>query len=344
MARWPAVFLAPTGGPPTPWTFVQVGQRYGLPLLSPVDDAGRFTDEAGPFAGLNVQSDGNEAVVRVRPSAQRGVWRGRAGRAGRARGLRFGLSCRAGVLHGCGQARSAPSTFFTEPSAPDPCSQALEAAGVLLKEERYEHKYPYDWRTKKPTIFRATDQVRPAALGLSCVRCSVPAYAASATRACAQHALSFCSPACAQHALSFCSQPPAAHSAVVCVGGGLPRRGAGGHWRRALDPGQRREPHHRHDRGPLRLVHLAPAQVGCAHPRLLLHRLGCAAVDWVGWGAYGSVVLCCAWLGARRLLRHLSVHTLLPRALLAHFACSGTAWQADSCVSPSRPPAQASRC
>ncbi|KAI7846319.1 hypothetical protein COHA_000156 [Chlorella ohadii] len=77
----------------------QVGQRYGLPLLSPVDDAGRFTDEAGPFAGLNVQSDGNEAVVR-----------------------------------------------------------ALEAAGVLLKEERYEHKYPYDWRTKKPTIFRATDQ------------------------------------------------------------------------------------------------------------------------------------------------------------------------------------------
>ena len=21
-----------------------------------------------------------------------------------------------------------------------------------------EHKYPYDWRTKKPTIFRATEQ------------------------------------------------------------------------------------------------------------------------------------------------------------------------------------------
>lgn len=31
---------------------------------------------------------------------------------------------------------------------------------MLLMEERYEHKYPYDWRTKKPTIFRATDQVR----------------------------------------------------------------------------------------------------------------------------------------------------------------------------------------
>lgn len=33
----------------------QVGQRCGLPLLSPVDDAGRFTAEAGPFAGLSVQ-------------------------------------------------------------------------------------------------------------------------------------------------------------------------------------------------------------------------------------------------------------------------------------------------
>ncbi|GBF91728.1 isoleucyl-tRNA synthetase [Raphidocelis subcapitata] len=78
----------------------QVGQRYGLPLLSPVDDAGCFTDEAGPaFAGLAVQSEGNAAVI-------------------------------------------------TE----------LGGRGALLLEESYEHKYPYDWRTKKPTIFRATDQ------------------------------------------------------------------------------------------------------------------------------------------------------------------------------------------
>ena len=28
----------------------------------------------------------------------------------------------------------------------------------LLKEIPYEHRYPYDWRTKKPTIFRATEQ------------------------------------------------------------------------------------------------------------------------------------------------------------------------------------------
>lgn len=35
---------------------------------------------------------------------------------------------------------------------------ALRSAGALLLEEQYEHKYPYDWRTKKPTIFRSTSQ------------------------------------------------------------------------------------------------------------------------------------------------------------------------------------------
>jgi isoleucyl-tRNA synthetase len=76
-----------------------VGQRYGLPILAPVDDNGNFTDEAGKFAGLNVLGDGNQAII-----------------------------------------------------------DALMEAGSLLKEEAYSHKYPYDWRTKKPTIFRATEQ------------------------------------------------------------------------------------------------------------------------------------------------------------------------------------------
>ncbi|WP_347241452.1 isoleucine--tRNA ligase [Phormidium sp. FACHB-592] len=76
-----------------------VGQRYGLPILAPVDDDGNFTDEAGPFAGLNVLGDGNTAVI-----------------------------------------------------------AALQEAQSLLKEEPYVHKYPYDWRTNKPTIFRATEQ------------------------------------------------------------------------------------------------------------------------------------------------------------------------------------------
>ncbi|KAL1526923.1 hypothetical protein AB1Y20_015614 [Prymnesium parvum] len=76
------------------------GQKYGLPLLSPVDDAGRFTEEAGErFVGMDVLSDGNREVI-----------------------------------------------------------SALAEAGALLCEEAYEHKYPYDWRTKKPTIFRATSQ------------------------------------------------------------------------------------------------------------------------------------------------------------------------------------------
>lgn len=76
-----------------------VGARYGLPILSPVDEDGNFTAEAGPFAGKNVLGDGNGAVV-----------------------------------------------------------DALTEAGALIKEEKYAHSYPYDWRTKKPTIFRATEQ------------------------------------------------------------------------------------------------------------------------------------------------------------------------------------------
>ncbi|HEY9620109.1 MAG TPA: isoleucine--tRNA ligase [Crinalium sp.] len=76
-----------------------VGQRYGLPILSPVDDEGNFTEEAGPFKGLNVLKNANPAVI-----------------------------------------------------------EALSEAKSLLKEEDYVHRYPYDWRTKQPTIFRATEQ------------------------------------------------------------------------------------------------------------------------------------------------------------------------------------------
>ncbi|MGL5063237.1 MAG: isoleucine--tRNA ligase [Microcoleus sp.] len=76
-----------------------VGKRYSLPILTPVDENGNFTAEAGQFAGLNVLGEGNAAVI-----------------------------------------------------------DALAAANCLIKEEVYAHSYPYDWRTKKPTIFRATEQ------------------------------------------------------------------------------------------------------------------------------------------------------------------------------------------
>jgi isoleucyl-tRNA synthetase len=33
---------------------------------------------------------------------------------------------------------------------------ALQEVGALLKAEDYGDKYPYDWRTNKPTIFRST--------------------------------------------------------------------------------------------------------------------------------------------------------------------------------------------
>ena len=78
----------------------QTGLKYGLELVSPVDDVGKFTIEAGEeFAGMSVLGEGNQAII-----------------------------------------------------------DALSEGGSLLKAEDYGHKYPYDWRTKKPTIFRATDQ------------------------------------------------------------------------------------------------------------------------------------------------------------------------------------------
>ncbi len=82
------------------------GQKYGLPILSPVDDGGRFTEEAGKFAGLQVVAKGDEKV-------------------------------------------SVGNQAIID---------ALKEAGALLKHEEYAHKYPYDWRTGKPTIFRATEQ------------------------------------------------------------------------------------------------------------------------------------------------------------------------------------------
>ncbi|KZV25792.1 putative isoleucine--tRNA ligase, mitochondrial [Dorcoceras hygrometricum] len=75
------------------------GLKYDLPMLSPVDDEGIFTEEAGRFRGLDVLGSGNAAVI-----------------------------------------------------------EYLDNNSKLIIVEPYKHKYPYDWRTKKPTIFRATEQ------------------------------------------------------------------------------------------------------------------------------------------------------------------------------------------
>jgi isoleucyl-tRNA synthetase len=91
----------------------QVGQRYGLPIVSPVDDRGFFTEEAGKFAGLKVvdkaKNDNDKLKLEVSEGNQAII-------------------------------------------------DALNEAGSLLHHEVYSHKYPYDWRTKQPTIFRATEQ------------------------------------------------------------------------------------------------------------------------------------------------------------------------------------------
>ena len=43
-------------------------------------------------------------------------------------------------------------------NANDLIIEDLRKNNLLLCEEKYKHRYPYDWRTKKPTIFRATEQ------------------------------------------------------------------------------------------------------------------------------------------------------------------------------------------
>ena len=43
-------------------------------------------------------------------------------------------------------------------NANDKIIQFLDEKNILIFKENYKHRYPYDWRTKKPTIFRATKQ------------------------------------------------------------------------------------------------------------------------------------------------------------------------------------------
>ncbi len=75
-----------------------VGQKYGLDVLSPLDDQGKFTKQAPGFEGMFYE-DANKEV-----------------------------------------------------------GKKLEEAGKLLKLGFIKHQYPHDWRSKKPVIYRATEQ------------------------------------------------------------------------------------------------------------------------------------------------------------------------------------------
>ncbi|KAH8429070.1 isoleucine--tRNA ligase ISM1 [Aspergillus melleus] len=76
----------------------------GIPAFAPVDDQGRFTDQAMPsdptkLTGKSVLDEGNTAAL-----------------------------------------------------------EYVQSEGHLIAKHRYEHKYPYDWRSKRPIIIRATEQ------------------------------------------------------------------------------------------------------------------------------------------------------------------------------------------
>lgn len=67
--------------------------------MDPVDNNGKFTAEAGEFAGLFAFTEGTSAVI-----------------------------------------------------------DAIAKRGALVLQNDYVHKYPYDWRTKKPVMLRSTAQ------------------------------------------------------------------------------------------------------------------------------------------------------------------------------------------
>ncbi|KAI7851172.1 tRNA synthetases class I-domain-containing protein [Circinella umbellata] len=78
----------------------EVCQSLGIDPFSPVDDAGRFTFEAGPeLQGMVAFDEGTDTIIKK-----------------------------------------------------------LMDLSVLVHESDYVHKYPYDWRTKKPVMLRATAQ------------------------------------------------------------------------------------------------------------------------------------------------------------------------------------------
>ncbi|WP_010270085.1 isoleucine--tRNA ligase [Paenibacillus senegalensis] len=75
-----------------------VGQKYGIGVLCPIDDQGKFTSEAPGYEGM----------------------------------------------------------FYEKANAP--IMDLLEQKGRLLKQGTIQHQYAHDWRTKKPVIYRATEQ------------------------------------------------------------------------------------------------------------------------------------------------------------------------------------------
>ncbi|GIP36407.1 isoleucine--tRNA ligase [Paenibacillus sp. J2TS4] len=76
----------------------QISQRYGLGVLCPIDDQGKFTAEAPGYEGM----------------------------------------------------------FYEK--ANEPIMERLKEKGSLLKQASLQHQYAHDWRTKKPVIYRATEQ------------------------------------------------------------------------------------------------------------------------------------------------------------------------------------------
>eukprot|EP00913_Durusdinium_trenchii_P022487 g21124.t1 len=108
-----------------------VGQKYGLEVAAPVDNAGNFTEEVGleSLVGANVLKDLTASKA--------------------SKFLCMSLCLRLYLLL---------SQFDCRQDANSKVTDLLEEKNLLLLRKPYSHKYPYDWRSKKPVITRATPQ------------------------------------------------------------------------------------------------------------------------------------------------------------------------------------------
>lgn len=98
-----------------------VCKAHNIPMRSFVDDDGKYTQDLPQFAGT--------------------VW-----------------LCAKSAPYCAQVSHVTPSGKFVLGAGNEMVIQALTEKGALLHQHKYMHKYPYDWRTKKPIIMRATEQ------------------------------------------------------------------------------------------------------------------------------------------------------------------------------------------
>ena len=133
------------------WENYQVVSTFKGSALTGVEYRHVFMDRNSPVvSGYHVNLDAGTGLVHIAPGY---------GADDFIIGKEYNLGLISGVDdQGILTSESGPfvGLFFEE--ANKAITQKLEELGVLLKLKFITHSYPHDWRTKKPVIFRATNQ------------------------------------------------------------------------------------------------------------------------------------------------------------------------------------------